>query len=59
MKGYLANIEKDIICQALADANGVVQHAAERLGVGRTTLVEKIKRYDIDTSKTGSSAGRK
>ena len=59
MKGYLANIEKDIICQALADANGVVQHAAERLGVGRTTLVEKIKRYDIDTSKIGSSAGRK
>lgn len=51
MKQYLANIEQDMIHQALAESNGVVQRAAELLGVGRTTLVEKIKRYEIDTRK--------
>jgi sigma-54 dependent transcriptional regulator, flagellar regulatory protein len=54
MKNYLANIEQDMIHQALAESNGVVQRAAEMLGVGRTTLVEKIKRYAIDTSKVTS-----
>ncbi len=51
MKQYLANIEQDMIHQALAESNGVVQRAAEMLGVRRTTLVEKIKRYEIDASK--------
>ncbi len=51
MKKYLANIEQEMICQALADTNGVVQRAAELLGVGRTTLAEKIKRYGIDMSR--------
>lgn len=51
MKQYLANIEQDMIHQALAESNGVVQRAAELLGVGRTTLVEKIKRYKIDTGR--------
>ena len=54
LKQYLANIEQDIIHQALAESNGVVQRAAELLGVGRTTLVEKIKRYKIDVD--GSAA---
>lgn len=48
LKQYLANVEQDIIYQALSEAEGVVQRAAELLGVGRTTLVEKIKRYKID-----------
>ncbi|HNP63457.1 MAG TPA: sigma-54 dependent transcriptional regulator [Woeseiaceae bacterium] len=52
MKQYLANIEQDMIHQALSESGGVVQRAAEMLGVGRTTLVEKIKRYEIDTGKT-------
>ncbi len=54
MKQYLANIEQDMIHQALRESGGVVQHAAELLGVGRTTLVEKIKRYNIDTTKEAS-----
>lgn len=54
MKNYLANIEQDMIHQALVESNGIVQRAAEMLGVGRTTLVEKIKRYAIDTSKVAS-----
>ncbi|MDH3747801.1 MAG: sigma 54-interacting transcriptional regulator [Gammaproteobacteria bacterium] len=47
LKLYLAEIERDMIECALSDANGVVQHAARRLGIGRTTLVEKIRRYKI------------
>jgi len=47
LKEYLADIECEMIVQALQESNGVVQHAAEILGVGRTTLVEKIRRYQI------------
>ena len=47
LKEYLAGIEREMIEQALSESNGVVQHAAEMLGVGRTTLVEKIRRYQI------------
>lgn len=52
LKQYLAKIEQDMIHQALVEADGVVQRAAELLGVGRTTLVEKIRRYELNTSKT-------
>lgn len=53
LKRYLAKIEQDMIEQALLESNGVVQRAAELLGVGRTTLVEKIRRYEINPpSKT-------
>ena len=49
LKQYLAKIEQDMINQALLESGGVVQRAAELLGVGRTTLVEKIRRYQINT----------
>lgn len=52
LKQYLAKIEQDMIHQALVEADGVVQRAAELLGVGRTTLVEKIRRYELNASKT-------
>ncbi len=51
LKQYLAKIEQDMINQALLESGGVVQRAAELLGVGRTTLVEKIRRYEISTPK--------
>jgi sigma-54 specific flagellar transcriptional regulator A len=51
LKQYLAKIEQEMIYQALVEADGVVQRAAQLLGVGRTTLVEKIRRYDIHTPK--------
>ena len=50
LKQYLANIEQDIIHQALVESDGVVQRAAEMLGFGRTTLVEKIKRFNINVN---------
>ena len=51
LKQYLAKIEQDMIHQALVESDGVVQRAAELLGVGRTTLVEKIRRYDLSSAK--------
>lgn len=51
LKHYLAKIEQDMIHQALVEAGGVVQRAAELLGVGRTTLVEKIRRYELNAPK--------
>ena len=47
LREHLAHIEQGIIQNALAEADGVVQRAAERLGIGRTTLVEKIRRYGL------------
>jgi sigma-54 dependent transcriptional regulator, flagellar regulatory protein len=47
LKEYLSGIERTAIVQALDESNGVVQAAADRLGMRRTTLVEKIKKYGI------------
>lgn len=47
LKEYLAKIEQDMIHNALAQSDGVVQRAAELLGIGRTTLVEKIRRHEL------------
>ena len=47
LKEYLASLERDIIKEALDESNGVVQGAAELLGMRRTTLVEKIKRHKL------------
>ncbi|MDJ0749191.1 MAG: sigma-54 dependent transcriptional regulator [Woeseiaceae bacterium] len=52
LKQYLGRIEQDMITQALADSDGVVQRAAELLGIGRTTLVEKIRRYGLSDRKS-------
>ncbi|MFI3119017.1 MAG: helix-turn-helix domain-containing protein [Methylococcaceae bacterium] len=36
-----------MIRQALNECNGVVAHAAKRLNMRRTTLVEKLRKYDL------------
>jgi sigma-54 specific flagellar transcriptional regulator A len=43
-------MEVNLISQALAQQNWVVARSAEVLGMRRTTLVEKMRKYDI--SKT-------
>jgi sigma-54 specific flagellar transcriptional regulator A len=48
-KTYIENIEISLIKRALAETNGVVAHAAERLQIRRTTLAEKMKRYGISS----------
>lgn len=47
LKEYLANLEKNLIEQALDDCSGVVARAADRLNIRRTTLVEKMRKYDM------------
>lgn len=47
LKQHLVDVEKRMIESALAKCDGVVQQAARLLGVGRTTLVEKIRRYEL------------
>ncbi len=47
MPATIANIERQMIRQAMENANGVKARAAELLGINRTTLVEKIKRLDL------------
>ncbi|MDX1489670.1 MAG: sigma-54 dependent transcriptional regulator [Pseudohongiellaceae bacterium] len=47
LKEYLSNLEKDLIEQALNDSGGVVARAADRLKIRRTTLVEKMRKYEM------------
>ncbi|MEM7209372.1 MAG: sigma-54 dependent transcriptional regulator [Pseudomonadota bacterium] len=47
LKQHLTNIEMSLIHQALEETDGVVAHAAKRLRVRRTTLVEKMRKYNI------------
>ncbi|PIE42936.1 MAG: sigma-54-dependent Fis family transcriptional regulator [Gammaproteobacteria bacterium] len=47
LKDYLANLEKSLIQQALDESAGVVARAAEKLRIRRTTLVEKVRKYDL------------
>jgi len=47
LREYLANLEKNLIEQALNDSGGVVARAADRLGIRRTTLVEKMRKYEM------------
>jgi len=47
LKDHLTRLERGLIKQALDEADGVVAHAAKRLSMGRTTLVEKMKKLGI------------
>jgi sigma-54 specific flagellar transcriptional regulator A len=47
LKDYLTRMENDLIKQALTECNGVVAHAAKRLNMRRTTLVEKLRKIDL------------
>jgi len=47
LKEYLAGIELSLIREALERSGGVVAQAAKLLGLGRTTLVEKMRKYAL------------
>lgn len=47
LREYINNLEMSLIQQALNDCGGVVARAADRLQVRRTTLVEKMRKYDM------------
>ncbi|HHJ13529.1 MAG TPA: sigma-54-dependent Fis family transcriptional regulator [Gammaproteobacteria bacterium] len=54
LKEHLSQLEVGFIKQALDDANGVVAQAAKRLGMRRTTLVEKLRKYGLQRSDSAS-----
>ncbi len=47
LKEHLSQLEFSLIKQALEEAEGVVAHAAKRLSMRRTTLVEKMRKYGL------------
>jgi sigma-54 specific flagellar transcriptional regulator A len=57
LKEYLANLEKDLIEQALNDSGGVVARAADRLHIRRTTLVEKMRKYQLQKRQAEAEVG--
>jgi len=54
LKEHLINLEYSLIKQALDDSDGVVAHAAKRLQMRRTTLVEKMRKYGLHRSESMS-----
>ncbi len=50
LKEYLASLEEMLIGQALERSGGVVAKAARLLGLQRTTLVEKMRKYGLHQS---------
>jgi len=49
LKAHLQNVEQDLIGQAIEASDGVIAQAARLLSMQRTTLVEKIGKYNIAT----------
>ncbi|MGB8694475.1 MAG: sigma 54-interacting transcriptional regulator, partial [Steroidobacteraceae bacterium] len=47
LRAYLENLERRLIGQALESAHGTVAQAARLLGLRRTTLVEKLRKYGL------------
>ena len=47
LKDRLAEIERDLIVQALARTSGNVSQTARLLNLQRTTLIEKLNKYDL------------
>jgi sigma-54 specific flagellar transcriptional regulator A len=54
LKEHLSTLEINYIKQALHDTGGVVAHAAKRLGMRRTTLVEKLRKYGLQRNASAS-----
>jgi sigma-54 specific flagellar transcriptional regulator A len=52
LREHIARIELNLIRDALDRAGGVVAHAAQLLGLRRTTLVEKLRKYGVEREET-------
>ena len=51
LKTHLTNLELNLIRQALDESDGVVAHAAKRLNMRRTTLVEKLRKFGLQRTQ--------
>jgi sigma-54 specific flagellar transcriptional regulator A len=58
MRDYLNAIERCLIDQALERSQGVVAHAARLLGLRRTTLVEKLRKFAIPVDDSEAALDR-
>ena len=47
LKQHLQSLERELIEQAMQAAEGVVAQAARKLSMRRTTLLEKINKYNM------------
>jgi sigma-54 specific flagellar transcriptional regulator A len=47
LKKLLSDIERDLIVQALSRTDGNVSQTARILNLQRTTLIEKINKFDL------------
>jgi sigma-54 specific flagellar transcriptional regulator A len=56
LKDRLADIERDLISQALARTDGNVSQTARLLSLQRTTLSEKIHKYDLRPANAASES---
>jgi sigma-54 specific flagellar transcriptional regulator A len=54
LKEHISSMECSLIKQALDEAGGVVAHAAKRLNMRRTTLVEKLRKYGLQRAEAMS-----
>lgn len=54
MKSYVSEIEMNLISQALEETGGVVAHAAKLLGLRRTTLTEKMRKYGLQRPQSAA-----
>ncbi|RDV25064.1 sigma-54-dependent Fis family transcriptional regulator [Alteromonas aestuariivivens] len=55
LKEFLSELEINLIRQALEQQDWVVARAADKLGMRRTTLVEKMRKYDIQREEPQTS----
>ncbi len=55
LKDHISHVEYTLIRQALDESNGVVSHAAKRLKMGRTTLVEKMRKLGMVRKEEASA----
>ena len=55
LREHLARIEAGIIREALARAGGVVAHAAQLLRMSRTTLIERLRKYNLSSADFSQS----
>jgi sigma-54 specific flagellar transcriptional regulator A len=54
LRNYLESLEQRLIERAMQSAGGTVAQAARLLGLRRTTLVEKLRKYSSDPTVSGS-----
>ncbi|ULQ45639.1 sigma-54 dependent transcriptional regulator [Flagellatimonas centrodinii] len=55
LREHLSRIECGLIREALGRANGVVAHAAQLLRMSRTTLIERLRKYNLSSADFSQS----